>query len=113
VTRLAQLGLAAGIAVALLVWWYYSPRMSEEAVVRSADEGAQKEGYKLSDYAKPRAHYEFLHGEHRTWTVSTTILHLRCAPIFLFGWMTGQESLEWLARQSPPNHWSEPRASGD
>jgi hypothetical protein len=45
-----------------------SPRMSEADVIRLAGRAAEGAGYKLADYTKPEAHYEFVRKD-RTWTV--------------------------------------------
>jgi hypothetical protein len=61
--------ILSAVAVAVLVaGCAHSPKMSQADVVRVAARAATDAGYKLVDYKKPEAHFEFVHKD-GTWTV--------------------------------------------
>ena len=68
IARFAQFSFSvAGIAM-LITGCAHSPKMSEADVVRIANRVAEADGYALTNYMVPEAHYEFVKRDRR-WIV--------------------------------------------
>lgn len=67
-SRFTQFSLSTVAVAMLVVGCAHTPKMSQADVVRVASRAATDAGYKLADYKKPEAHFEFVHKD-ETWTV--------------------------------------------